>query len=614
MVLKLNIFKRIDNLTTYQFDKTNRFIVKMEGIRESTDPKVQLQRYTLKELEIYFNNSNTGDNKLVIFKEGNSYRHFIVNEVENLVFIPLCNNKKIITHYCITLYQDFEKIKNHKLISTIVNKKVYCRSSTTGQYLQEIIFGRKARKGYKLDHNNSDGLDNRSFMIREISNVENAGNRKIDDGSKGKFQGVTWRKEKNKWRARIIFNKKEIHLGHFDDQMEAVKVHDMYSVHFYQGIKALNQINGVNVLSDEEIQNVLKNGIPEKYIIKSKERDLPPNISKSENKYTYTTTYTKYFRTKWIGQMYLKNLKDNFLQISSLQKAEIREKDEEPYFKICFSEKCDTLEIAIEKLEKLKFFIKELDELEKRRLENEIDQNRNKVGCAVLKVYNGYKKKYVYVEIDDDDWKEYIHFSWHIDGRGYPRNTRIGDLHLLVFIKNFKEIYENRRSNETVDHKDRRKKNVRRENLRLATYSEQNQNKEYERKNLLLKNYTGVNFVNGKFYAIFRFENVDQKSEYFEYLEDAAAKYNEFVLSKLPNGKINIIPETKTNISMLFGKDNITLEYINSINTVCEIKEIFRNNKDWKEEVEVSVRNLKNEDIEYYKKVIKNLWIKENSD
>lgn len=83
----------------------------------------------------------------------------------------------------------------------------------------------------QLDHVNGDKLDNRIENLREVTNAENAQNRRV--------RGVSFdhRKTERPWRARIMVNGRSTSLGYFDTEREAVAryqqaklaMHDAYA-------------------------------------------------------------------------------------------------------------------------------------------------------------------------------------------------------------------------------------------------------------------------------------------------------------------------------------------------------------------------------------------------
>jgi hypothetical protein len=70
-----------------------------------------------------------------------------------------------------------------------------------------------------VDHINNQKLDNTVSNLRWCTNQQNQFNSLLSKRNTSGIRGVTW--EKNKWRARLEYNGKKIHLGYFDDINDA---------------------------------------------------------------------------------------------------------------------------------------------------------------------------------------------------------------------------------------------------------------------------------------------------------------------------------------------------------------------------------------------------------
>lgn len=80
--------------------------------------------------------------------------------------------------------------------------------------------------GYKIDHRNRDGLDNRRENLRVCTNSENQANRGVPANNKTGYKGVHWSKRERKYRAQIRVNSKHYDLGTFDNPIDAAKAYD----------------------------------------------------------------------------------------------------------------------------------------------------------------------------------------------------------------------------------------------------------------------------------------------------------------------------------------------------------------------------------------------------
>ena len=68
-----------------------------------------------------------------------------------------------------------------------------------------------------LDHINQNRSDNRICNLRSISKQQNHFNTKA--------KGYCWNKQKNKFQARIKLNNKSIHLGLFNNEIDAIQAY-----------------------------------------------------------------------------------------------------------------------------------------------------------------------------------------------------------------------------------------------------------------------------------------------------------------------------------------------------------------------------------------------------
>lgn len=72
-----------------------------------------------------------------------------------------------------------------------------------------------------IDHINGNNKDNRMENLRECTHAENHQNRGRQSNNKSGYPGVGWHSLRKKWRACITLNRKQIHLGLFDDKEAA---------------------------------------------------------------------------------------------------------------------------------------------------------------------------------------------------------------------------------------------------------------------------------------------------------------------------------------------------------------------------------------------------------
>jgi len=72
-----------------------------------------------------------------------------------------------------------------------------------------------------IDHIDRDESNNRFSNLREATNQENLYNNRHKVGKSG-CKGVYWDKKLQKWRARIRFENKHVHLGYYFNKDDAI--------------------------------------------------------------------------------------------------------------------------------------------------------------------------------------------------------------------------------------------------------------------------------------------------------------------------------------------------------------------------------------------------------
>ena len=108
----------------------------------------------------------------------------------------------------------------------ISGKNTYIRISVEGEWVfahQVAFVLHKGRLPYgPVDHENGDGTDNRFSNLREPGHTGNLRNQRLNERNTSGVMGVDFHGASGKWRARIIVDQSERHLGTFDTRDEAI--------------------------------------------------------------------------------------------------------------------------------------------------------------------------------------------------------------------------------------------------------------------------------------------------------------------------------------------------------------------------------------------------------
>ena len=88
----------------------------------------------------------------------------------------------------------------------------------------------------QLDHINGNTLDNRVENLRPATSAQNMSNRKTFANNKSGCKGVCWHNRISKWQVSVGVNKKQKHIGYFDDlelaELVALESRDKYHGNF----------------------------------------------------------------------------------------------------------------------------------------------------------------------------------------------------------------------------------------------------------------------------------------------------------------------------------------------------------------------------------------------
>lgn len=85
-------------------------------------------------------------------------------------------------------------------------------------------------------YRNRNKLDNRKENLRVATATENVLNRGIYKNNTSGIRGVSFNKRKNKWVARLTYNKKVISLGYFNNLEDAKKARLDGEIKYFGGL------------------------------------------------------------------------------------------------------------------------------------------------------------------------------------------------------------------------------------------------------------------------------------------------------------------------------------------------------------------------------------------
>jgi hypothetical protein len=142
--------------------------------------------------------------------------------------------------------KDYYKYGKYKWVGCVCEKRLYA-----ARLQREMIYGRlkgvflhreimNAPKGVLIDHENRDKLDNRSTNLRPATHSQNSCNRPKRANTSSRYLGVTLDRRCGRWEAQIVYQRKRIRLGRFDNEIDAARAYDEAAKKYHGQFAQLN--------------------------------------------------------------------------------------------------------------------------------------------------------------------------------------------------------------------------------------------------------------------------------------------------------------------------------------------------------------------------------------
>lgn len=126
--------------------------------------------------------------------------------------------------------EDYERLSRHSwcyIKGRHENATGYAQTNlrlNVGQYMRVTMHRFLTSNSGQVDHKNGNGLDNRKVNLRLVTNTQNRRNSQSYKSNQSGYKGVTL--HAGKYRATIVVNKKQKHLGRFATAEEAAYAYD----------------------------------------------------------------------------------------------------------------------------------------------------------------------------------------------------------------------------------------------------------------------------------------------------------------------------------------------------------------------------------------------------
>ncbi len=143
-----------------------------------------------------------------------------IYELDNCGEIYLYNNRGEHIESAIIDMEDIGLCKGYKWSLT---KDKYVLTYKNGMYIYLHRFLLDAKEGEYVDHINFNTLDNRKSNLRICTNAQNLQHRsKLTKINTSGYHGISFNKEKHKWKVEIQYNNHRKTIGYYKDINNAI--------------------------------------------------------------------------------------------------------------------------------------------------------------------------------------------------------------------------------------------------------------------------------------------------------------------------------------------------------------------------------------------------------
>lgn len=126
--------------------------------------------------------------------------------------------------------EDVDKIRKYCWYKNDTGYIVRREGNSLKQMHRELL---SPPSGKVVDHINGIKTDNRKSNLRICTYCQNSMNMSTRKDNTSGQTGVFWDKQRGKWKAEIVCNKKRIHIGFFTNKDEAIKARQEAEVIYY---------------------------------------------------------------------------------------------------------------------------------------------------------------------------------------------------------------------------------------------------------------------------------------------------------------------------------------------------------------------------------------------
>ena len=136
--------------------------------------------------------------------------------------------------------EDFERVSQRSWSVHKDGNKTYAKGKVDGKNIKLHRFLVDFKEN--VDHKDGDWLNNCRSNLRPVTQAQNNMNQRPQKGRSSVFKGVYYFKRDKNWRARVMINRKYVHIGNFKVESEAAEAYNKKAKELFGEYAYLNEI------------------------------------------------------------------------------------------------------------------------------------------------------------------------------------------------------------------------------------------------------------------------------------------------------------------------------------------------------------------------------------
>lgn len=139
------------------------------------------------------------------------------------LYVPLRNRAGEVIAHAVLDAQDAEQAEHRWFQNSdgyVVRNVPRAEGGQATLSLARVIMGLVPGDGLEVDHINRFKLDNQRQNLRIVTHAQNMQNR-VKRGGTSRHRGVSWLKDRQKWRARARIDGTDVFIGDFESEEAA---------------------------------------------------------------------------------------------------------------------------------------------------------------------------------------------------------------------------------------------------------------------------------------------------------------------------------------------------------------------------------------------------------